>query len=479
MGDVPPPPEPLTPLWALKAVYFLGTGSGGCLFNMMQVYFHNIGLSNGQIGMIQAAKLGGDFFFNLVWAALCDYLGHFKGVLCTTHALATVLLCCLLLPAVQGSYAMVAATLVLGSGVLTSKTSVVDAMSLQVMEDYQRAAARQEPDPECDGGVTNAPRLPSYGEQRLWGAAGLGVVTLCTGFLLDAFGIPAMFAAFAVCISIVVVVIIMQMPPGHSEQSPGPAPDSESELSLPLLRFEVVWYFANLFVYGVCMAIVETLIYIYLLRDFEGTTKALLGATTAMTCLFEVPVFFYVDRLFAKWDLRWILTFCHVVLAFRCLVYSLLPRSQPYLVLLVEPLHGITFAAMWSCSVEFARRLAPGRGKAVVQALSAGLYYKLAMAVGASMWGMLTAEYGFRPMYQACAAVLVLWSVAWNVGWAVARRRGCATSAAAPEPPSDLKDCPDSDGEATTAASPFISSSFDAGGSSRGSSPEKLLGQTA
>ena len=142
--DDSPPPEALTPLWALKAIYFIGTGSGACLFKMMPVYFHKIGLANDQIGMIQAAKLAGDFFANLGWAALVDYLGHFKGVLCATHVSGTLLLCCLLLPAVQRSFALVVAVLVLGSGVLSSRGSVVDALTLQVVEDYGRAAGAQE-----------------------------------------------------------------------------------------------------------------------------------------------------------------------------------------------------------------------------------------------------------------------------------------------------------------------------------------------
>ena len=183
---------------------------------------------------------------------------------------------------------------------------------------------------------------------------------------MDAFDVPAMFVAFAVCLSITIAVMVTQMPAGRRKQGQGPAPPQ----AVGLLRFEVLWYFANLFVYGINMAIVESLLYIYLLREFQGTSKALLGATTAMTCLFEIPVFFFIDRLFPKWDLRLILTFCHGVLAFRCVVYSLLPEAQPYLVLCVEPLHGITFAAMWSCSVEFGRRLAPASGRARMQVIT-------------------------------------------------------------------------------------------------------------
>merc|ERR1719436_1593125 len=105
------------------------------------------------------------------------------------------------------------------------------------------------------------------------------------------------------------------------------------------------------------MALVETFLFIFLLRDFTGTSKFLLGSTVAIMCLFELPVFYYVDRLFTRVQLTTLLSCCHCVFALRCLLYVIIPRNIPSLVLLVEPLHGLTFGMMWATAVEYGKRL--------------------------------------------------------------------------------------------------------------------------
>ena len=45
---------------------------------------------------------------------------------------------------------------------------------------------------------------------------------------------------------------------------------------------------------------------------------------------------------------------------------------RPWLVLLVEPLHGLTFAGVWTATVEYARRLARPGMEAKMQALISG-----------------------------------------------------------------------------------------------------------
>eukprot|EP00747_Dinoflagellata_sp_TGD_P018622 gnl/TRDRNA2_/TRDRNA2_126620_c2_seq1.p2 gnl/TRDRNA2_/TRDRNA2_126620_c2~~gnl/TRDRNA2_/TRDRNA2_126620_c2_seq1.p2 ORF type:complete len:109 (+),score=16.41 gnl/TRDRNA2_/TRDRNA2_126620_c2_seq1:510-836(+) len=88
---------------------------------------------------------------------------------------------------------------------------------------------------------------------------------------------------------------------------------------------------------------------------------------------------------------------------------------------------------MWASSVEYARRLAPAQRTATFVALTNGIYYRLALGCGSLAWGFLTKEpphgFGFRPVFRAASATLLLWSVVWNCGWASTRR--CATAASA------------------------------------------------
>merc|ERR1712008_620232 len=235
---------------------------------------------------------------------------------------------------------------------------------------------------------------------------------------MDAFGVSSMFASSSVLLAVTALVIATQYPSKHARKTR----PTEQGTARRFLRFEVIWFLSNLFIYGIFMGLVETFLFIFLMRDFIGTSKFLLGWTIAVMCLFELPVFFYVDRLFSRFELTRLLSLCHVVFAVRCLLYSALPRSCPATVLLVEPLHGITFAMMWSVAVEYGKRLAPQGGEAKMQALINGLYYKLAIGVGSVFWGPLTelpskGGIGFTLCFQRAAGAILAWSVLWNLGW--------------------------------------------------------------
>ena len=183
-----------------------------------------------------------------------------------------------------------------------------------------------------------------YGDQRLWCAVGTGVMSLVAGQLIDTFGIGSMFWGFASIQALYLGVCLFYMPMAKRDGQQ----NSEATVSLrQFLNFDVVWFFADLMVYGLAMAVVESFLFVFLNEDFEDTPKVLLGASTTMMCFFEIPVFKYIDQVWAKNKdrLTSVLMACKLVLAFRCICYTLLPPNNPWLVLLIEPLHGFTFGA--------------------------------------------------------------------------------------------------------------------------------------
>mmetsp|Transcript_49585 Transcript_49585/g.105518 ORF Transcript_49585/g.105518 Transcript_49585/m.105518 type:complete len:478 (-) Transcript_49585:58-1491(-) len=421
--DLSPSRPRLTPLWALKAVYCIGTGSGACLWKYITVFYHSIGLTNSQIGLIQMLNPAINFVAQIGWAGLCDYLGSYKEVLIVSNTLGVIATCCCLFPFVQEHFWILCLVVLAASAFMASRGSVNDSLALQIVDDYKQArtvaAAR--------GEAVDVKSLPSYGEQRLWGAAGWGFCSLFGGYLMDSFGVPFMFVSFALLLSLTIFIIAFYFP---ARQASMQRPQETSSVAprRNLLNFELIWFFANLILYGFCMSLVETFLFVFMLRDFQGTTSFLLGATILVMCAFEIPVFMWVDKkLFHKWNLTTLLSACHVIFAIRCFLYAACPREHAWLVLLIEPLHGITFAAMWSCSVEYAKRLSPEGGQAKMQALVNGMYYQFAIGIGSVVWGPLTEEppkgYGFAPCYYAAAVLLLIWSVIWNIGWCMRRQR--------------------------------------------------------
>ena len=391
----------LTPLWALKAITFFSVGANSSLFRFVAVFYHDLGLSNWQIGLLQTLHPWTTFVGSLVWASLCDATGAYKKILVVSNVVGAAAMCSLLAP-FERPFAAICAFVMLGSFMLSARAGLLDALTLKVVEEYKTQQA---------SGVKGA--VPNYGQQRLWGSAGFGTFALVSGCAMESFGNCGMFLVFLFCLLMTMALVLTQLP------AEGTRPvASEASKSASLCRFDVWWFFSNLFVYGAHMALVESFLFVYLASDFYGTSRQLLGASVAVMCFFEVPVYLYIQQLIDRFSLTLLLSSCQAIFAFRVFAYSILPEDKPYFVLFIEPLHGATMAAMWACSVELGRRLAPEGARARMQALVAGMYYRVASGAGSLLWGHLTQPpplgYGFAAMYRLASGTMLSWCLLWN-----------------------------------------------------------------
>lgn len=315
--------RPHTPLWTLKASQLLGSAAWACYGRFINVFWSDIGVTRAEVGALSLATMIASFIGQLFWSMITDRLGDYKRVLIGTSVAGTLIIFLNMLPAVQASFWWLAVVCVTSSFFLSTSGPIIDAMCVSVLKEQNSEE--------------------QYGDQRLWCAVGWGGMSLVAGKLIDTFGLAFMFWGFASIQSVYLGVCLFYMP--MTKQS-GPQNSEESVSLKQFLNFDVAWFFANLFVYGLAMSVVENFLLVFLNEDFDNAPKVLLGASTAMMCFFEVPVFKYVDMIWAKNKNRLtsVLMACKVVLAFRCICYTLLPASNPWLVLLIEPLHGFTFA---------------------------------------------------------------------------------------------------------------------------------------
>mmetsp|Transcript_7612 Transcript_7612/g.12422 ORF Transcript_7612/g.12422 Transcript_7612/m.12422 type:complete len:188 (+) Transcript_7612:166-729(+) len=72
-------------------------------------------------------------------------------------------------------------------------------------------------------------------------------------------------------------------------------------------------------------------------------------------------------------------------------------------VLYLELLHGVTFALLWTSSVEYARQLSPEGWGATVQTIFRVAYYSFGVGVGAVVGGYFMQKYGAKWMYRHAA----------------------------------------------------------------------------
>jgi MFS family permease len=100
----------------------------------------------------------------------------------------------------------------------------------------------------------------------------------------------------------------------------------------------------------------------------------------------------------------------------RFLYYSQL--QNPWWVLPIEVLHGLTFGVMWSAVTHFSHEIAPAGLHSTVQGIVNGLHWGLGVGSGAVCGGILYQNYGAVFTFK-CGAVLSTVSLAL-IGAAIA-----------------------------------------------------------
>jgi PPP family 3-phenylpropionic acid transporter len=80
-----------------------------------------------------------------------------------------------------------------------------------------------------------------------------------------------------------------------------------------------------------------------------------------MTVLFEIPLFAMSDKIMKRFTTTQLMVIAHLAYVIRVFGYTFIPEDMPGLILLLEPLHGVTYALKQMCSVTVLARLAePG-----------------------------------------------------------------------------------------------------------------------
>ena len=137
--------------------------------------------------------------------------------------------------------------------------------------------------------------------------------------------------------------------------------------------------------------------YLFLYMKQLGASKTLMGLALTVGTLSELVVFSSSDRLLDRWGTRKLLMLALVALAVRSLAYALV--QNPWLVLPIQLLHGLSFAALWVAGVAYANKLAPAGLGATAQGLFAGVSMGVATAAGAFIGGILYENVGLSLMY--------------------------------------------------------------------------------
>ena len=388
-------PASARPMLVPKAFYFLFYAAMGSLLPYLVLHYRQVGLSASAIGLLTGIGPLITLVAAPFWGGLADLTRRHKLVL----------------------MAAIAGTMVAIAG-LSQASNLW--LLLPIVTAYAWCGAPIIPLVDNSVLAMLGNRRADYGRQRMWGAVGWGIAGLTVGVAIDATGMGIIFAAFLLFMG---AALISASKLKVSETAIG----VEFWRGLRLLARNAKWllFLATVLIAGIGAGVTNNFLFLYL--NDMGASRTLMGWSLMVATLSEIPVFFYSNRLLARWGASGLLAISLAAYVVRLLAYAYMPSA--WFVLPIQVLHGLTFSAMWVAGVSYAYDLAPPGLGATVQGLFTGVTMGLGAAAGAFVGGLLYDTVGPQAMFKWTALVVTLGLV---VFWAseAARRRNLSTDAA-------------------------------------------------
>ncbi|XP_066298488.1 major facilitator superfamily domain-containing protein 6-like isoform X2 [Branchiostoma lanceolatum] len=252
-------------------------------------------------------------------------------------------------------------------------------------------------------------KASDYGKQRWWGAVGWGLVSVIAGFAMDRFSDGKnqdktdysitfyMFAGFA-------AVTLLTVTCGFDKWQQKRPQKMLKSLQKLLKKPKELFFLVVMFVTGASYGAIVNFLFWYL-KDLGGS-QLLLGLALMANCVAEIPIFFFSGKVIHTISHKRIFQlalFCYFI---RFMSYSLIP--SPWWVLMIEPLHGITFGAMYSAAITYASLIAPPGMETTVQGIVGAVYYGVGRASGALLGGALFHTYGGVVMFRVYSVICLV-----------------------------------------------------------------------
>ncbi len=359
--------------------YFLYYGAISILFPFLALFYQSQGMTGGQIGLLAAISPIISFFGAPLWTAAADASHRHK--LMAMLSILGVVIVAFIFPSVAsfgGLLLMISLYAFLGS----PTGSLVDSAVLALLGD----------------------RKERYGRIRLWGTIGYGVVAPFAASLIGRLGLKWAFWGYAI-LMLGGLLVMTQIPFRQSHSS------GTFRGGVRLLFANRSWmlFLVMVFIAGIGMATINNYLFVYM--QSLGASKSLMGFALTVSTLSEIPAMFFSDRLLRRFGARGMLIIAMTTIGLRLIGYSL--TSQPWVVLLIQLCHGLTFAAIYTAGVYYADQIAPPGMKATTQGMFGGTLMGFGSAAGGLMGGLLMDRFSPGGMYAFTGTVVLVGLIAF------------------------------------------------------------------
>lgn len=371
----------LTPLILVKAYYFASFAFYATYFRYLTLYFESDGLSASEIGILWSVYRVVGTVTTPFWAGLADRTKRARDMVQISLACSWVPFMLLLLPCTSANRFALRAAALWGFGFCSGPQSALrDALAI--------AACGNDPD--------------RWGKARVYGAIGWGIMHLLLGPLVDRFGFIVLFSSHIVLALFLFFVTRVGVP-----ESCGKVKKEVTVQEVSNIFLQNRLFFLNMIAIGAGFSMVEGMLFL-LLQQMHASTL-LCGLSVVVTVLFELPIFHYANKFLEKLGTRYMVLVGQAAWVVRAFFYA--SMSEAWTVLLIEPLHGVTFALVWTASTQHvASPLVSGEGlEASAQGLLNVCFMGIGPFIGLTVGGVLFDTIGSHLVYAvfACGIMLV------------------------------------------------------------------------
>ena len=354
--------NPLFNTQALYCFYYMALGS---YLPFINLYYERLGLSGVQIGTLAALPVFVTATITFVWAAIADTFRLHRVILRMALLLAPVVAYWLS----QAKHFVALIPCVFAYAIVTSPISpLLDSNALEVAKEHER----------------------SYGGLRVWGSVGWAASTWLVGLLIQARGTRWFFYSYIILMAIAFLFALFQ-----------PARKLIQRSSLlhglrELFRVDFLLFLISAFLLTTASGGVNSFFSLYLNRI--GATEGQIGLSWALAAVSELPVMLLSAVMLRRIGAKGLLVMAFLVFIVRWLFYSVI--DAPVWALVVQLLHGLSFAAFLVGGVTFVSERTPPGLSATAQAIYSTVTFGLASITGSMIGGYLYDNVGMQNFFR-------------------------------------------------------------------------------
>lgn len=371
------------PYWRLSSFYFSYFFAVGVWMPFCALYFSDKGFSTADIGVLVAMISVTRIVAPNLWGWLADKTQRRMAIVKLGLCMAFLIFSTIYL---TNSLAGVMLVVMGYTFFLNAVMSQFDVLTLRFLGDQHA----------------------KYGAIRLWGSLGFIAAVLIAGALFEVISIRHL--PLVVLAGLLMAAIIPWRLKEPLEPANNDTPFSSRVFFQTLRQPATIAFLGAAFLLQISHAPYYTFFSIYL--ENNGYSRLQIGWLWAIAVIAEVAMFTQTHQLLKRYSVRFLMLFALWVAAIRWSGTALM-ADQLWGLLLMQLLHGFTFAVFHAASVDFVRQHFSPRSQGQAQSLLNATSFGAGAALGAFGSGLLWEGWGMLTYYLAAAAAaagaLAIW----------------------------------------------------------------------